>query len=48
MWLFSLVGIVTGIDVRIFTLGSREHSPASPPDKIRFFFSSSNKLKVRS
>lgn len=47
MWLFSLVGIVTGTDVRMFTHSSREHSAAHPSDKMRFFFSN-NKLKVRS
>lgn len=49
MWLFSLVGIVTGIGVRIFTHCSRGHSPARPSDKMRFFFLAITvKLKVRS
>lgn len=38
MWLFSLVGIVTGVGVRIFTHGSKEHSPAHLSDKMIFYF----------
>lgn len=42
MWLFSLVGIVTGTDVRMFTHSSRELSAAHPSDKMRIFLAITN------